>query len=886
MRERRVRQLLRWLLGLYPGSFRRALGDDLIETAVLRWREGRWAFWCREVPRFAVDGVLERLRGLPSARDDAAHAWRQLRRAPGHHGLAIATLALGVGASATILTMADAVVLRPLPYTDADALYLVRSRFGSMELSSNSLPNLQVLRSSLTTMTWLGGAADWSPALGDGAGPAERTSALNVTEEYLPRLGARVSAGRMFSTVDFAGGAERVAIVSDALWRRRWGGDASLLGRTVAVDGVGHRVVGVMAAGFRDPGPVEAGVPTGLWIPTRAGDRRFHDVNNYAFQLIGALSGHSSPAAAREELRAAGRGLAEAHPDANRVDGHALEFVLLPLREATVGDARERLLLLAGAVLLLLVLACANVASLLLARGLVRGPELAVRSALGATRARLALQLFAESLVTAGVAGIAGTLLGTGGLHVLLAAAPASIPRLHEVALDVRALLIVGGLTVSSAVVFGTLPAWRGAREAAAIASGARTTGTRGAKRLQSGLVAVEVALSLLLVTGSALLLNSFRNLLRVDAGFDGEDVLVVEVRPPLTATSHADDLAFYSALLERARSLPGVSGAAAIYSVPGDAGGAWSRVTIDVGVPQLPAKARSRAPAVGFRPGEDFVRLNAVYGDLPGVLDMPLVAGRPFDGNPGRGDPFVVLLNQEAARTFFGNEDPIGRRIALGEPGSDAPIREVVGVVGDVLQSGRTRAAEPQVYLPYGQRDVSRLSLLLEVPLGGAPTPESIRRLVGELADGLPVDGLESLAARYAATAAESRFLMFLVSVFAAIGLGLAIVGTYALASNALTRQMRELGIRMAMGARAGMLFRMVLAQALTAAGLGIAAGLLLALALSRFLESMVFGVTARDPATIATAALVIGACAVLASAGPAVRAARVDPNRVLRSD
>ena len=895
MREGRVRRLLSVLLMLYPPSFRRALGDDLIETALHRRRDSRLAFWWMEVPRFALDGVLERLRALPLLLDDIRHAWRQLRRAPGHHGLAIITLALGVGATTTIFTVADAVVFRPLPYADADRLYLIHSRFGDLELGSNSLLNLRSLQGSATTMSWLAGAHDWSPALTDNIGAAERISALNVTHEYLPRLSARVRAGRAFDTGDFAAGAERVAIVSDALWQRRWGGNASVLGRAVQLDGTAYTVVGVMSPSFRDPEPIESGALTGAWIPTREVEPRFANVDDYAFRLIGGLAERSSLEAARQELSAAGKRLAAEYPVANRVDEHDLEFVLHPLREATVGDARARLLLLLGAVILLLVLSCANVANLFMARGLTRTSELAVRSALGATRARLASQLFGESLLTALFAGAVGGILGVIGLRIFVAYAPSGIPRLHEVNLDVRALLFVSALTVICAVVFGTLPALRGARAGSAAASGVRTTASRSAQRFQSGLVALEVAISLVLVTGSALLLNSFMRLLRVDPGFDGSDVVVVDVRAPASANSHAQELVFYRSLMERASALPGVAHAALALTMPGLSSGAWTPVTVE-NAATAPATGRSRAPAYGsapgagdrvlrWRTGREFFRFNAVYGDFLEVLDIPLRAGRAFE-DPGEGEALVVIVNEAAVERFFPGVDAIGQRLKLGPPDADVPFREVVGIVGDVRQLGSGHEADPQIYVPYGQRDIPRLALILEVTPGAQVTVDAMRSVVREVAADVPVDRMESLATSYATTADQTRFLTFLISVFAAIGLVLAVVGTYATASHAVSRRLRELGIRIALGARASAVFRLVLERALVAAGVGIAGGLLIALALARYLESYVYGVTARDPLTVAVAAVLIGACATLASLGPAVRAARVDPNEVLRRE
>ena len=331
---------------------------------------------------------------------------------------------------------------------------------------------------------------------------------------------------------------------------------------------------------------------------------------------------------------------------------------------------------------------------------------------------------------------------------------------------------------------------------------------------------------------------------------------------------------------------MPGVAEAAVVYTVPGISGGAWSRVTPDRAVAE-PGSAPPQAPAIGPDPGEEFFRINIVHGRFRETLDIPLLAGRTFPEEPGPGDPPVVVLNEAAARRFFPDVTvPLGRRLMLGDAASRAPLREVVGIVRDVRQRGPGAPAEPQIYVPYGQRDVNRLSLVLEARQGAVLAPEAIRQAVRDVAPDLPIDRMEPLASRYAATSAQSRFLTFLLSSFAAIALLLAAVGTYATTSHALSRRIRELGIRIALGATTHAVFRLVLTRALACAAAGIAAGLLLALALTRFLQSYIFGITARDPTTIATAALIIGACATLASLGPAIRAARVDPNDVLRSD
>ena len=889
MREARARAWLSRLLCLYPRGFREAVGDDLIETTLHRWRDmkeggaGEVRFWTSEGAHFAVDGAIERMRSLRNVPAELGAAWLRVKRTPTHHALAVGTLALGIGATTTIFAIADAVVLRPLPYPGPDRLYRLEADFGSLQLSSNSLPNLRDIQAMSRSMAWLAGAQDRSPALTDGFGSPERVSAQQVTEAYLPGLGASVQRGRGFTAADYAVGAARVAIVSEALWRRRWNSSDAVIGSVIEIDGVAHTVTGVMSGGFRDPAPIESDVATAVWLPVRAVPVR--DRDDYGFAVIGSLRDGVTLESARAELLSIGQRLSAAHPQENRLYGSDMKLVPASLQDITIGGARPRLLLLLGAVLLLLLLSCANVANLFLARGVTRGAELATRAMLGATPARLATQLMLESVVTALLAAMVGGALAVMGVRAFLAAAPADIPRLHEVALDARVFGAVTLLTAVTALLFGTLPALHGVRSAKAASTSMRISASRNVHRLQGVLVAVEVALSLVLVTSSALLLNSFARMLSVDPGFDGEDVIVVDVRPPATARTHAQELLFHGALLERMARIPGVANAALMHSVPGTPGGSWSHVTV-ADAPPADAKQRSLAPAGGEDPGEGFVRLNPVYGDAFATLDMPVIAGSAFSDDPGEGERRVIVINEAAAREFFPDvANPVGRHLAIGNPESAPPRREIVGVVRDVNQTGARDGTAPQIYMPYGQRDIGRLTLVLETHEGVVVSADLLRRAVQDVAPGLPVDRIAPLPVRYADTAEETRFLTFLVTVFAGVGLLLAVVGTYATVTHTMLRRLREVGIRMALGAHRGVIFRGVVLRAALVAGAGLAGGIVLTLLLTRFLEAYVFGITPRDPLTLTVAAVTIGACATLAAAAPAFRATRVDPNEVLRT-
>jgi putative ABC transport system permease protein len=875
-RERRARRLLRLLLALYPAAFRRDLGDDLIETLLVRWRlaaeqgwRARAGFWLTDGARFAIDGVLERATALAQAGHDVRGALRQVRRAPAFHALVVLTVALGIGASTTMFTVADAVVFRSLPYPGADGLYVLHSRFGEMTVASSSLPNLADLREATGAFSWLAAARNRSPALTGGAGDPERVVAVEATEGYLDGLGARVVLGRPVLPADHRAGAPPVAVLSWSLWQRRFGGDPAVLGTSVLLDDTAHTVVGVLDRRFRDPGPVEAWAPTALWVPVRAADPPWSERGSYSFTPLARVAPGVALEIAESEGSRIGALLAAGHPEDNMLDGRPLELTLRPLLELTVSEqARLRVLLILGASTLLLALACVNVANLLVARGDARRAELAVRSALGAGRGRLARQLLVESLVTSTLGGAAGLAVAALSLRAFRALAPAEIPRVHEIGLDLRALLFVALATLAVGMAFGTLPAWRAVERV----HGARATADRRSQRTQSGLVALQTALALVLVAGSVLLLASFRNLRLTDPGFDPADLLVTEVRAPALPSETGRQRAFYRDLLERARALPGVEHAALSYTVPARPGGAFGRVKLEGETPEHIAQT--------------FFRFDPVGGDLFATLRVPLRSGSGALGDVEAGDPPVAVLNETAARELFPDAaDPVGLRLRIGGS-DDSPLREVIGVVADVRQGGPAKEPGAEIYLPYSQQHVPRLLLTLRTK-PGLPAPiDEVRALVRELAPGVPIDDQRTMDDLIAASIADQRFLTALVTAFGALALLLAVVGTYSTAACVAARRRRELGIRQALGARRRTLVARASRQSATVAATGIAAGLVATWLLSRWLESSLFGLSTLDPRSLALACAMLAGAAVAAALGPAVRAARVDPAEILRAE
>jgi predicted permease len=870
------RRALRLLLRLYPAAFRRALGDDLVETVLERRRAARshgarngLGFWLTDVPRFAVDGVLERLAALAQLGHDARGAFRQARRAPGFHLLVVATIALGIAASTAMFTVADAVVFRPLPYPGARDLYAVHSRFGPTKFSSSSPATFVALRDANRAFAWVLGARDRSPAL-TAPGPPERVFALDVTEGYLDHLGARVVLGRTLQPDDHRAGSAPVAVLSWPLWQRRFGGDRAVVGTSLSLDDGVVTVVGVLEPGFRDPSPLEAGSPTSLWMPLRADAPLWSDHEGFVFSVLARRAPEVPLEAAAAEGRRVGALLAEERPDDYVFNGAPLELVLEPLRDLTVGsEARLRVLLVLAASGLLLALACVNVANLLLSRSEGRRIELATRCALGASDSRIAGQLVAESVSLACFGGALGLGLGALALRGFRSIAPDDVPRLHEVGLDLRAVAFALLAALLTGVAFGAIPALRASRTFPGSAS--RATSGRAGVRTQATLVGVQTALALTLVAGSALLLGSFRNLLHTDPGFRPEDLVVVDLRPPGERGDVERHRAFYDELHERAAALPGVERAALSYTVPGKPGGAFSPIrAAGASLPEVPS----------------FHQFNPIQGDYFETLGVRLLGGRTFDGTEGADGPLVVVVNQRAAATFFpGIEDPVGERL-LFSTAAGAAGREVIGVVGDVRQRGPAEEPQPEVYVPSAQGSVGRLLLTLRLAPGLEPPVDEIRSLVAELAPGTPIDDVSTMSQWLARTIAVQRFLAILVSAFGAIALLLAVVGTYSTARCAATRRLRELGIRQALGAeRRDLVLRATLRTAGVAAA-GALGGLALTAVVARWLEGNLHGLSALDARTLASTALLLLAAAALAALGPAWRAARMDPMRVLGAD
>ena len=806
---------------------------------------------------------------------DLRYALRMMARNPGFTAVAVFALALGIGANTAMFSVVDAVLLRPLSYDEPDRLVMVwETNF------TNAVTRSQV--SPVTYTEWRDNsglfeevAGWWYPQLNltDAQGDPERARAIDVTDRFFAVLGADAIVGRTFLPGEDQPQAESVVVIGHALWQRRFGGDASALDEVVRLDGVPHTIVGVMPPGFDYPNETE--VWRGLsWDPSQ------HSREARFFEVVGRLRPGLDRVQAQADLDALAVRLATDYPDSNRGWG----ALLVPLHEQLVGDVRPALLVLFGAVGFVLLIACANVANLLLARASVREKEIAIRLAIGASRGRLVRQLLTESLVLAFVSAVAGTLLAWVAVRGFAAANPIDIPRLGGVVLDARLLLFTFTVASVTAVLFGLVPALQASRSnvGAAVKDGARESGaSAGSRSVRTLLVVSEVAIALMLLVGAALLLKSFGRLQEVDPGVRPTNVLSVNLQLSSAAYPEWSSVSdFYTRLVERVETIPGVRSAASTAFLVLEQG--WPVDTVVDG--QI-------AGEPGTEPKLQYHQVSPRYFETVGV---PLLSGRAFTDRDDEDAPGVAILNQAAVRRLFPTEDPLGRRIVrvadgigpLGRNLLDSREVEIVGVVADAKNTSLTTDVEPALFLP--QRQFAYRSMHLVVrgegpPLGlVGPIRETVRGL--DLA--VPLADIKTLDQHLGAQLAQPRFSMVLLSIFAALALVLASVGLYAVMAYSVSRRRRELGVRLALGAQRGQILGLVVRQGMVLALSGVAAGLLGSFVTSQLLQSLLYGVSPTDIVAFGSVTAVLLGVALLASYVPARRATAVDPVTALRAE
>ena len=792
---------------------------------------------------------------------DVRLALRSWRRAPASIAAALVALALGIGAAVATFSVVSGVLLRPLPYQNPDRLVMVwqdlRARGGPARDWIS--PGLFIeWRRRATLFERLAAIRGWGPNL-TGIPEPELLRGAAVSSDYFLGLGVAPALGRLFTDADDRPAAPSVAIISDALWKRLFNGDPSLVGRTIQLDGQATTVIGVMPPAFEPP-LVEADI----WTPIRI-DPANAPRGIVVLRVIGRLRPGVGLPQAEAEMASISRALE--HED---TEWERARAAVVPLHEEIVGGVRQPLQLLSVAVLIVLALACANVSSLQLARATERAREIALEIALGAGRARIVRQLLTESLVLAGAAGMAGAALAWWSVRILVALAPASAPRLRDVATDPQVLALAIAATLLSAVAAGGAPAVAVLRTplSARLREGAReATGGSFARAL---LVAAQIAAALVLVVGAALLVRTLVSLQRVDLGFRPDHLLTARLVPP--RTQYPDVTArrrLFERIVERAHSLPGVTSAAVTNMLP--LSGGEMNLSFDI-------EGRPPAPA-GAQPPVAAARI--VSPSYTSTMGMHLIAGRNLAASDTERAPGVVVINETMARHYWPGQSPLGARLDIG------PLAATVaGVVSDVHHRGPGSAPGPEMYIPLEQFNTGQAVLVLRTATDPAQTTAALRSVMKEIDPALPLANVATMDTLVARSVSQPRFLAVLLTAFASLAVLLALVGVYGLLSFSVSRRVRELGVRMALGAGRARVLRLVLRQSAAIVLGGVAAGTALSVLLSRLLRTLLFGVSASDPSTLAAAAAAIAVCALAASLPPAIRASNVDPVVALREE
>jgi predicted permease len=807
-------------------------------------------------------GRLTGRRWRPTLMTEVRQGLRSLRRRPGFLVASSTPVALGIAGVTAVFAVVDGVLIRPLPYPDPGMLVVVGRPMPNGTLASVSGANVIDIEGSIPGLEAVGGVLGGSVVL-TGSGP-EIVRVLRPTRGFMETFRVEAALGRSFGPADFAN--PGVAMLTWSMWQRRWGGDPGVLGSVIETDAGSFEIVGILPRDWRNPEAL-MGADGELWLPLDYDAPMVQRTRAFGFGSgVGRLAAGSSLAVVNEQLRAAAEELHERYPDQNSErDGSPKLLEARPLHTETAGDIAPRLALLLGAVSVLLAIACANVANLFLARGAQRERELAVRTVLGAGRHRLIVHLLAESLAVALIGGAAGLLLASLSLDALVALTP-ELPRADSVRVDLR--VAAGAFLVSllSGVAFGLVPALTTSqRDPGRVLRGGGQP-QRGADRLRAVLVIGQTALALVLVTGGGLLVNSLVRLSMVDPGFRAEGVLMM--RPRLNPRGGTPAEPFFRALTDRLAAIPGVRAVSGSVFIPGQT---------------LPLRITIEHPATG----EQLSRWSHTV--LPGffaLLEIPIVEGRPIDATDVPGGMHATVVSRSLAAELWPGESPLGRVLHVSN-GTSSIEYTVVGVAGDIRNSRPHDPPEPVLYDSFGQNPwIASVDMLIRHDGDAASIVPAIREAVAETDASVPIDDMAPLPAILAEKTMEERHYAILLGVFSLIALAIAAVGVYATVSYAVTRRLREMGIRRAVGASGYDVATLVLRRAMLQAAAGAAIGLSIALAAARSLESLLFEITPADPTTYAVVCAVLLGAALLACALPAARAMRADPLAILRTD
>jgi len=800
---------------------------------------------------------------------DIRYAARVLLQKPGFTAIAVVALALGIGANTAIFSVVNGVLLRPLPYRNPERLVHVHRMQPPIERGPISRPDFFEWRDKQEVFSDIG-AYHFQILNLTGKEQAERLVAARVTGNFFSLFDIPPASGRFFGPSDDQPGSSRVAVIGFALWQRRFGGDPGLIGQTIIMNGNAYTVVGVAPASFRFPRRIE------VWTPAILAEQKTTRGSNY-LKIIARLKDGVAESQAEAQMNQISAALAQQYPD----NDTNLTVKVVPLLEEQVRNLRGLLLILLGAVGFVLLIACANVANLSLARASSRTREFAVRTALGASRGRIVRQLLTESLILALIGGALGVLLSILGVDMLVKLAPANLPRVAEVSIDLWVLGFTFAVSVLTGIIFGLAPALQVSKPDlnAALKEGSRGSSDGGHRGLlRRGLVIAEIALSLILLVSAGLLIGSIRRLAQVSPGFDPQKSLAADVSFPQASPSGKDQSGeaavqqaanFLTEAQRKIAALPGVQAVGAINDLP-----VTGRGSVNGGF-----SIEGRPP---YSPGEEPVaEFRQVTPDYFRAIGLPLLRGRELTEADASKKPENVLINETFARLFFADEDPIGKRVKAldGEP------HEIVGVVGDARQWGLDSDASAEIYFSFSQIALGQeASLVVRAVSDPASIAGSVRAAIGEVTHDAPVTRVTTMTQVVADSTAQRRFNMILMTIFAGVALVMASIGLYGVISYSVGQRTHEIGIRMALGAPRSAVLGLVLRNGMSLAVVGVVLGTGAALGLTRLMASLLYGVSPTDPVTFTVIALILLGVALVACFIPAHRATRVDPMVALR--
>jgi putative ABC transport system permease protein len=820
---------------------------------------------------------------MDSVLQDIRYGVRTLIKTPGFTAVAIIVLALGIGANTAIFTVVNALLLRPLPYPGSNQLVMLWETNPRFQIGIDTLPVTPG-----TFMDWReqNNVFEYVSALGvgrlnlTGAGEPERISAASVSSNFFRLMGIEPKLGRAFRDDEDKPGADKVVLISHSLWQRRFASEPAVLGKKMTLDGESYTIIGVAPESFQFPRANElpyfvgVAIQTELWQPMILGDEFINRKRaNHQLCVMARLKSGVTRGQAQSEMTALAERLERSYPDSNQGIG----VKVVPLSEQVVGNVRTALLVLMGAVAVVLLIACANVANLLLARSSARQKEIAIRTALGASRGRVVRQLLTEALLLSMTAAVTGTLLSFWGINAMLSLShtmSASLPRAYEIGVDLGVLGFTAAIALLTSVIFGLTPALRASkinlRESLKEGSGALSGGQRS--NVRNLLVISEVALSLVLLIGAGLMIKSLARLLKVDPGFKPDNTVTMHIPLPGSKyPSASQQIAFFREVTHRIEALPGVQSVGLISSAPLSGGVYAGGCSIEGRVAtsetdNLVADRRMISP------------------EYFSALGIPLLKGRGFTDRDDQAATGVVIVSESWARRFLPYEDPIDKRIKLGGRDSTRPWLSIVGIAGDVRDTALESEARPCVYIPYPQFPSSGMTLVVRAAFDPKLLISGIRDKVWAVDKDQPVTDVKTMDQYLAASVSPRRFNALLLAIFAGVGLVLAAVGLYGVISYSVSQRTREIGIRMALGASHKSLLRLVVGQGVILTLIGVAIGVIASFFLTKFIATLLFGVSATDPITfIAISVLLIGV-SIVASLVPARRAMKVDPMVALR--